>query len=782
MRVLKYLVLAVVIIAILLAVIFITVHSALTAVSHKPVPAPVLPISLSISPIYSAFLTYSDAQSFVSYALFSYNFSNALGANVTISTYSENPIRPIYVLNVTYYSIYSFDSRSFYNAFMHYLSNLGLVLNSTSVSFVSIQNISHISNNSIVVIPSGLMPEPLLENYSISVFSMLNKGDTIVYAGQSFNKSIGASGIIYITPSNITSVLANYSLSTFPASLGLNKTVLANASNLKLCSKPTFIFSHGSFYEGASYIASHNGTFIAFSNYPAVAWQNVSAFAKSVAYGLSDDFWLHRLAYGNYTLNKTSGSGRLGVFSNVSGIPVSMPLSNLLSSLNGSYTLLHFTAYNSSASLSKILLFRPKPVGTGILGIPSSVNDTQTVSIYINVTTPQQVQMHIDLYNGNMSYAASIPITQSFLGTVAIYLPYQFRLPSGTYIAVLRNQLNQNFSAAIFKIPQFRLVPVSLDFKNESFVFRVYSGSSPITARGQISLNGAYNESVSIVNGTLDYVLPKGAILGYGNQTFRLNVISTQLTYSTAYVKKILHIPVFYIEIGIVGLAVLLLNIVLKPPNVDQYYIDVPSFPPEKKEIVKVSRSDLVNIFDKINFYYHWSFMPVTLEEFKQGINAHLHYGTLPISITTQNTQMLLDQLIKFGDVIEESGYFAPTSWIAQSKHDMDYLVVFRALRDYCVSHAMLFTELNIETRADMLVTKEGRQAPIIIYSRSGMRQFEISENSVTFIVFINSDVENDFRQKLYLSFNDTANVLRLAIEYGRVKLVNLEDLDLLVF
>ncbi|MEM3781461.1 MAG: hypothetical protein QXT43_00660 [Candidatus Micrarchaeaceae archaeon] len=744
-------------------------RAAIKSVSVTAAPPGALHASVGIA--YSSFFDYNEGKQIVEYALINYSLLNASAANASISVYAQNPVRRIYLANTSQYSTYSFSEQALYENLTNDLSRFGLIRNQSSLSYVPLQSLGQISN-SIIVIQSGLMPLPLLENSSISIFRMLDKGNTVIYIGRNFSNEIGSLGIVFVTPANITSELGSYGISTIPA--------IVNASIKPSFgfSKPTFYFLSGSTHGTVGYIGVHNGTLIAFSNYPIDSWSNASALAESLAASISSDFWLNELAYGAENISTSQTQGSIGLFTSQSQISVQNATS-VSSQLNSTYSIVRLGANNSAGFVFAVAPFTSKYILSGTMSMPSVIDDTENVSIGINTTSQSPSQFHIDVLDSNMSYVTSINILHSFTGPVRILLAQSFSIPSGTYLAVLRNQLDQNYTAAIFSIPSLNITPISLNFKGDNFTFRVLSGTFPVNSKAQISFNNAYKEIVPVSDGLLTYELPKGTIISYGKQIFGIEIFGQRLNYTETYAKEILHIPTFYIEVGVVLLAIILLNIVLKPPNRDEYYIDVPTFIPEKREVMKIKQQDLLNVFEKVNYYYHWSFMPLTIDEFKNGISSYVRYNNRPVSVTTQNAQLLIDSLIKSGSIAEKSGYYALSSWLSISKHDVEYLVVFRALRDYCVEHAILFTELNSDPSADMLITKKGRQAKVIIYSsESGMRKFEIGKNENIFIAFASEEVLSEFKDRLYRSLTKTAEVLKVMIQYGRIKLVSIEDLS----
>ncbi|MGC8628677.1 MAG: hypothetical protein ACP5T4_00495 [Candidatus Micrarchaeia archaeon] len=784
MRAKKYTLLAIgILVFALVLVLLISFVARLELSKLKAVSKPIGVIYANASVIASSYFTYSGANNLVQYALLKYSILNATNASAELVVYPSNPVPRIYLVNVSTYSSGTFNEGQVYNALYANLAHYGLIFNSSSFTYIPMQAIPQIQKGSIVIVPSGFIPMPMLENYSQSIFSMLDKGDTIIYVGQAFNRTVSSTGVIFVTPGNVTSELDAYLLETLPASRFLNASALAALSNSTF-PKPTFFFMHGFRFGGIAYINSANGTLIAFSNFPTQAWPNANSMANSLASSIYSDFWIQRLAYGGSNVTAFGSGKELGVFTNSSYLSISLPISNAtISFLNSTYSLLRLVVQNSSAQVYRVLPFRTKYTFIGEMSMPGTVSDSESIPILINVSSHRRLQLHIDIYNQNLSYTASIPILQTFVGNISIERPFNFSLPGGIYIAYLKNQYDQNYTAALFTVPPLNITPISLNFKNGTFSFYALSGTFPVTSRAQVSLNGAYTEQVSVQGGILNYTLPKGTILSFGTQTFDINMFGTTFIYKTTYSKEIFHIPTFYIELGVVLIGIILLNIVVKPPNRDEYYVDVPSFLPEKKEQIKTKPADVLSLFDKTNYYYHWSYMPLTIEEFKNGVSVFLHYGNMPLSITTANAQLILNELIKEGSVVEEGGYYMPVSWVSSAKHDIEYLVIFRALRDYCVSHAILFTELNANVNADMLMTKNGRQASIIIYSRkSGMRQFEINPRSSTFIVFINEEVKSEFAKKILLSTSTSSQVLKLAIDYEYVKLVSIEHLEDIVF
>ena len=109
----------------------------------------------------------------------------------------------------------------------------------------------------------------------------------------------------------------------------------------------------------------------------------------------------------------------------------------------------------------------------------------------------------------------------------------------------------------------------------------------------------------------------------------------------------------------------------------------------------------------------------------------------------------------------------------------MAYLVIYRKLKDYCISNAMLMTEMGASSKADVIVTNKGAQNYVKIYSEDmKVKDIDISQKIRTFIVFLEEEDRLSFMDRLYKSYSDNAEILKMAINYGNVKLIDSSNLD----
>ncbi len=785
---------------ILVAVAIVSIYLYVAAFEHKlavelasQVPVPVGPIRGSASISGSGILSYNNSRYYTEYAIVNYGYHNATRLNLSLRMYGSDPISNIYLIDTGYSCFKCINEVSIYQGLLKYLGTYGLLHNSSSLSYVNISQVTSLPPNSTLIIPSGLMPSSLLpfsgspsDQAATDIIALMARGDTIVYVGYNFSRSI-ENGINYISSAQTIAALDSARLNTTRES----SPVQANGFYLQY---PTYSFPNGSVYGPAAYTHVGNGTIVTLGNYPDVGWSNASLLAHDIALALHLRFWMP-LVSESAIENATSLSGTSTLFS----LKVPLPNTNQTNALvNGSYSILTLQVSNQSAFVTKEIPFRLRFENNGTLGIPGVIGEGQSVpvSIYVgnkgnglrNITvgnfSRNALLFHIVVYNSTLGYIYSLPI--GFFNTslgVVIYSSFTFK--PGYYIASLQDINSRVYENALFYLPHFRITPSYADFKNGTFLFNVINNNQsvsgiPFTAE----INGANNQSGEITGGVLNYSLPKGTVIPYGNQTLSLGILGVNYPFYAYYPRPVTGgIPPLYIEFGIAAFAILLLNLIAKAPNKDEYFIDVPVFHPSDKFEVKTSSVSILNLFGTLNDRFGWKYMPLTAEEIKMGISSNIRYKNMPIMITTANASEILYSLAEADKVEAAPPYFMPKKWESESHHNIEYLVMFRRLRDFAVKNAMLFTELDEGAAADMITTFKGKQSHLYLYSKlSGIRDFTIVPGSRTFMVFSDSETRAQFLDRLYVTYGAQAEKLRICISGASITLIDTENLEQLLY
>ena len=746
---------------------------------------PTGPISGSLSISQHGILTYNNSNYLVGYAKVSYSQSNSSSSNLTLSIYPSNPSEPVYLVNLEGYCVQCFIGSSLYVALNASMHNYGLYLNSSSLNYVDINKLSTIPDGAVVIIPSGLIPNILLPNSTynekctnyenISIMNLLGNGDTVIYVGRNFSRSVSCSGQV------IQNTLPEYS-ALLPYS---NATGLGSSNSIFFFSTPTFALKAGSSLGHVYSTPILNGTLILFANYPSVGWNNsVDNLASDIVKALKSRFWIIPLATGTMSL-ANAPSGTTTLFTTNTEIKY---YSSVSDEINSSYALLMLNLSNPSGFRDLELPFRYSFRQNGLLSMPATVGLSQPLTVGAQVFNQSQsatVSTFVLVLSSNLSSAQSNPIYMGQTGQQAVYEFPQFFLPSGYYVARLSDQKGSIYSSALFYMSNSSITQSNFDFPNATFSFLASSNGHPVSGVAYTaSINGAYPVNGIIQNGAFRYTLPKDTYINHGNGTFSVEVMGENYSVPYSYPSTTaINVPPLYIGFVVAAIALIILNKVLVPPNMDDYYIDVPDIKPAKLEHAKESSDSIVSVFDKVNAFYRWHYMPLTAEELKSGISNNIKYGNTRMTITLRNTYSILNYLVEKEIVKMADDYYAPARWIKESGYSMEYLTIYRKLKDYCISNAMLMTELGASSKTDVIVTNKGTQNYVKIYSSDmKVRDIEINQKTKAFLVFLDEEARLTFLDKLYRSYGKNAEIIKMAIAYGNLKLIdsyNLANLKL---
>ena len=122
-------------------------------------------ISYSIYLSSKGALLYNNGEQVVPYASFNYTAENITSANFSIMVYNRTPTINAYVVDTgtSCYKCLS-DQSLLYGDLAAALEEYGVVANRSDVKSVGIGSLGSIKNDSLIIIPSGLMPSQLLDS------------------------------------------------------------------------------------------------------------------------------------------------------------------------------------------------------------------------------------------------------------------------------------------------------------------------------------------------------------------------------------------------------------------------------------------------------------------------------------------------------------------------------------------------------------------------------------------------------------------------------------------
>ena len=723
-------------------------------------------------------LTYGNSSSLLPYSLFSYSARNASSVAVNVTVFRSIPPSGVFVLNTSDECFGCGSTPEIIGSLAAGLMRYGIIKNQSGISVAQLSSVSYLPNDSVVIILSGLLPAALLTPGSGNLTPMqvmMNKGISVIYTGQDFSRAL--------LPGSIVIPTSNINIPRFMLTTG----VQSNSTKGFFFNRSTFAFAGGGRLGGITYTNALNGSIIAFSNEPS-AWPSYADVGIDIASAIQRLFWLPKYSTGYSSINTTSlqnVSGRIGVIRTGINITRDNTVYNAMSASNRGYARVVVSANSTvnSNSAYQYLSFSPKSSLNGTISIVSSIVPNQQIPVVMTIFThsasPLQIQPHLSVYTLGMDSVTTIPLpffTASGNFTFVKYL--NFYLAPGRYILELRSFTDSQYAATYLNVSPMAITLESSNFSSGTFIFSVESEGQRLSDISyNISLNKLYTSSGILNNGTLRYSLPSGTPVIYGALNFSIGMLSKRFNTTAYNAPNVITVNKQYVELAIVSIVVILMVVLVRAPNRDEFYIDIPSLPEQKKTDIKLKEKEVLLAFDRLNTHYHWRYMPLSSAELKIAISSNIRYNNMPVNLTYSNVESIINQLVASGSVVGADELYAPKAWIKQSGHDIEYLVTFKKLRLYLVTHAYMFTDMDTSSVADIVATLHNERKYIIIDSK-GMKfsNIPIYAGSKTCIAFMNSDRLEEFKNRLYKSMTRESETLKVYLSSGVISLVDADN------
>jgi hypothetical protein len=463
---------------------------------------------------------------------------------------------------------------------------------------------------------------------------------------------------------------------------------------------------------------------------------------------------------------------------------------NLPGLINAGYLRVIVSALPSYAGKAPAYVYiqgNPRMNTRGIVALAPTVYPNQTnVRVTFNITSKPKVPVnltdYIEVFNQNLSSVFTVPGTpiHGFNAASPPFIVEQnMTVGPGKYIIMLINGSdNTELGAGYFVIPKYQ-VALNGNFTSGTFIFTITSGGKAVNnVRYSMEMNGQYPANGIVQYGIIVYKLPLGTPSVTGKVNFSVEMLGQQNSF--IYYHNLLPFTVNtqYIELGLVVVMMIIMVVFVRAPARDEYYIDVPNLPENKKVDISLKAADVLAVFDKLNASYHWKHMPLSKTEMKSAIALNLKYNNIPVELTYSNIDSILDTLLVNKYIVEGDELYAPTTWIAESKHDIGYLASFKKMRIYFVTHSYIFTDIDVSEEADIVATLHGDKKYVVIYSdTSRFKNIPIYPGAITYLVFLNQGEMEDFKAKLYSTSSESAEKLKMYISADYIRLVDADNI-----
>ena len=765
---------AAVVVLIVIFALYINYSLSKAVITSGPLAAKALVPSLSAS-VSAQDLLYTSNGPVHPYLLIAYNAVNASSLSVNVSIFSSAVPKGIYILNTDNECFNCGNSAAIDAAIVSHLIAYGVISGPSAVHYLDLSDLSALPPDSILVVLNGLLPSAFLGasafNRNLTTMqSLLDRGVSIVYAGQNFSRELLPGSIV--VPANYTAGFLSTSAPSHSSSSGY----YFNSS--------TFTFAGGADYGLLTYETVGSGAIAAFPNTPS-SWASAGDAGHDIAEAILQLFWLGKYSTGTASTTLTAPSGVLGLV-----LSAFSPTPGELATINNNTMILSIKASSPSANtVYRYMYVVPRFNLNGSIVVPQQIVPGSTVPVTMTVFThssaPISIQPHITVYALNMLAVGSIPLPFTTASGNFTFINYlNFGVGPGTYIAMLRSFTNGEYAAALFNVSPISIALKSSDVSKGTFTFGISSEGNPLSGMDySISINGAYPSSGKLSNGTLLYALPSGTPAQQGRIDFTINLLGQTMHYVYTATTTVIVINKEYIEIGIDALVALVIILLIRAPNRDEFYIDVPSLPTPQKTTIKLKPDDIMSVFGKLNSSYHWRFMPLSLPELHAAIMGNIRYNNMPVSLTYSNRDLLLNKLAVNNYLVSADSMYAPKEWEQQSKHDIEYLSTFKKLRLFLVTHAYVFTDLDTSSTADIVATLRGERKYLVICSDTSrfMSNMPVFSGSKTYLVFLNSFRLEEFKSRMYRAVSSDAEELKAYLSAGMVHLVDADNpVDLL--
>lgn len=790
---LKFILIMVLILVVALGGFAFYISSALNAInsaqSSTPVNLPKPGIHASLNE--QDLLSYSNKYFFVPFALLSYNSRNVSRITVNASLFNYPVPTSIYVLNVSdeCWQNYCGNTTGILNSMEQYLVQYNVISSKEGVLTISPSNVRFLPPNSILIVMDGLMPSDFFEqasNNTTVLDQLLNEHTSIIYIGKNFTQVVTHHGIAEpISEALPQGFIVPPYLSTIPRVLPKKGYVSSYYFRT-----PAFAFSEGKNYTALAYENVYNGSIVAFSNTPLSGWNSTNYEGHDLAKAVQQLFWLPKTAVGARTINLPStknSSGEIGLLLNSSSISLNQtyvgPANNgsvrIWVTANGTYY-----PYTSNNTYQYIIA-KPQLYYNGSIGIASSVILNQSTPINFTLITGSQTPIkssfqYIDLYDLNLTpvFTTELPELTNVSGNYTFYDSQTFLIAPGKGYILKMFDGTHLYSAAYFRIAPVNFTLVAANYSSDSFRFSVTTNKQPISnINYTVTLNNAYPQSGTVVNNFVSYMTPPHTPTLHGELNFTFDVYGGKSSTVTYYYVLPFGISPEYIEIAVVMAMMVVMIVFVRAPHKDEFYIDVPSLPEEKKTKITLKADDVVSVFDKLNASYRWKYMPLSKAEIRSAIATNLKSNNIPIGLTYRNVEKILDQLVVKKYLVSADDLYAPVQWLELSKHDIEYLATFKKLRLYLVTHGYIFTDLDTSTNGDIVATLHSERKYIIIYSKtSQFRKVPVYTGSTTYIAFLNSYKLEEFKNTLYNSTSAESEELKMYIAADLVRLMDVDN------
>jgi hypothetical protein len=722
------------------------------------------------------------------YVQVAYSMKDISAFNASLWTYSASVPSEVYLLKSHMDKGQTTTYHDFKNALEKELGTQKI-----SVNELSMEQLETIPKGAAIIIPSGFIPQELIEsNSSSNIAKLINRGVVLIYMGYPFDYMITKEGASSSVPTSMKSGIPfDFLKSTklYPVGISIEPPyyeVKGKGQN----------YETYQIYGVISVVRKGEGAILFVPQSLDAGWKKEGAMAaKDISKIILTSAWVvpdYQQA-AKYVMASAPENRTVYEF-------FTFPFYG-----NKRYVKLQISGIDLNGDLigeTKILDVRKETNGNlyvqgGNSVISSKISGEETNMIAdLKEPKPREEMLYLSLTQGGIDVVQDVPILQNPV-SLQVASPFYARIDAeeGEYVASIVDSEGQKYAQAYL-----RVIPIVITKKpemkeRETFVFEFTKDGKPIEL-SDVSVKvksksgqdfGTYTvprTSKPIINISSSIIGENKLPYGKYDFIFKIGDYTKTVEVNLQAPENVFFSPPFLISGGI-AVVVLVIGYYLRGKEKVKYQLDVPDFPATAKTKIPVKTDAVLGIFDKVNDEYKWKSTPLTAQEVKNGFRRMFFEGR-PIYISDYNVEFIMDKLEHRKQVVQVLDYYAPVSWEEKTGKSIRYLCIFRRLRDIFVNNAVPFSMIGEEENCDTKIDLMGQEMFLHIYDKRGdMKRLvgnilSTSSKGITLVLFKDNDEKGDFMDVL-ASPSQASAVLKMEVESNVVQLLDLNGLESMI-
>lgn len=705
-----------------------------------------------------------------------------------------------------YSSIYILNSkREQSTRYEEFRDNLKEIMSKDGVSVneVDLESLRNVpASSSILIIPTGYLPTQLVQEER-SIKKLADKGFHIIYIGYDFNTGLMDEDKGRIFP-------AEYSIDAISNTLGIRSNNGNGVTGLKLKSSGLIYndvkkegISINSVYGSIPLIKwNGKGTFMILPGSLDSGWNNGKDAAEDVAKIIRDAPQLK--TYGKYIALTTSKKVNVGANNTINDILITEGKEGI----KDTYIRLVVRGYNYDSQGREVFetaesyyvyeenvvlgtLFNnryalSKELSGKLTDLNVNLNEKRT-------QFPSAVPIFLKIYSSDGEVVLENMFGTSYIIPVEFNFNTQFnpKMPSGTYILKLEDTSDYVFAQSILQVPEIRIETYDggePDWKENKFWFKVTSKELGDTNQYTKSLDGTdviindkITKKVVLLRGENIYIaevrVPEGLEEGK-EHVFKFTAQDGLEYRGVSTITRQWYEQWWFWAVALAAALPAVGGTLLRPKEKPLYSINIPDFEVRKVNKIKIKKEIFINLFNSINRDYNWKYMPLKLNEIKNGFRKITYLGR-PIIIGDYNLTVILDKLKASDEVKNYLDLYILSSWEEESGHDYKYLALFRKVRDRFINLAIPFTNINERDDCDIFVKSYRGEFKFVLGDGDKLYERIIkSLGSKEKVILVFKDNEDKMKFSEKITTTGGGEGIKIAIINGKLIMISFNEIE----